>query len=190
MSSLAGHTLAGAAICLYGDDGNEKPGRLLLFVFVAVFPDSDYVLDWIFKINFSTRFTHSVMFCSIMPIVILFILKPRSGKMETGLGIRLFAASYSHLLLDLSVGVSAFPLLWPIFDSSYKLPFGVLPSAGSISFSNFYFYRNLLIELGILIPAFLLLLIPKSRDFRTRLTLLACLSVLIPFIIWGVVLDR
>ncbi|NEO85783.1 MAG: hypothetical protein F6J87_16255 [Spirulina sp. SIO3F2] len=56
------------------------------------------------------------------------------------------------MLLDLLVGVTALPLFWPFDAHRFKLPFGLLPSAGKISLSNPYFYSNLKIELGVLLP--------------------------------------
>ncbi len=66
--------------------------------------------------------------------------------------IPLSLAGFSHLILDMLVGVTSLPLLFPFSDRIFKLPFGVLPSAGKMSLFNYYFYHNLAIELGVLVP--------------------------------------
>lgn len=63
-------------------------------------------------------------------------------------------AGLSHLILDLSVGVTPLPLLLPLVKISFKLPFGILPSAGRVDLQNYYFYRNLWLEMGVLLPVF------------------------------------
>ena len=62
------------------------------------------------------------------------------------------AAGCSHLVLDLLVGVSPLPLLWPFLAQSFKLPFGILPSAGKLQLDNYFLFFNLFIELGVLVP--------------------------------------
>ena len=42
------------------------------------------------------------------------------------------------------------------YPITYVSPIGVLPSAGAISLTNFYFFRNLGIEIGVLLPIYLL----------------------------------
>jgi inner membrane protein len=63
-------------------------------------------------------------------------------------------AGVSHILLDYLVGVHPSPLFWPISTEVYTCPVGILPSAGALDVRNPYLYRNLGIELGILVPFF------------------------------------
>jgi hypothetical protein len=56
--------------------------------------------------------------------------------------------------MDMLVGVWPLPLLWPFTDARFALPFGILPSAPSFRLDNPYMYRNLLMEVGILIPLY------------------------------------
>jgi hypothetical protein len=56
------------------------------------------------------------------------------------------------------VGVTPAPLLWPFSRQEYRLSFGLLPSAGTVNFTNFYFYRNLALEMAILAPSIYLVL--------------------------------
>jgi hypothetical protein len=50
------------------------------------------------------------------------------------------------------VGVTPLPLLWPFSSAAFAAPAGILPSAGGVRLSNYYLYRNLVIEIGILAP--------------------------------------
>lgn len=56
--------------------------------------------------------------------------------------------------MDLLVGVTPLPLLYPWHLQLFKLPFGILPSAGKIQINNHLFYKNIFIEIGVLIPLF------------------------------------
>ena len=42
--------------------------------------------------------------------------------------------------------------LYPFSVEAFRLPFGILPSAGKIDVKNYYFWRNLFLELGVLLP--------------------------------------
>ena len=62
---------------------------------------------------------------------------------------------------------------------------GVLPSAGSLAFGNFYLWRNLLIEVGVLGPVFALLVAASGR--RRFRELLSWTLLILP--IWAVLLT-
>lgn len=158
-------------------------------MFLAVFPDSEYGAFWLFGVSFPIRFTHSAVFCSILPVCTLFCLTPDIRRIY---GIQAFAAAYSHLLLDLLVGVYPMPLLWPFTNTLIKLPFGILPSAGSLVLTNRYLYRNLAIELGILVPLYsFILLRQRIQQHRYRVLILGVhLMVWIPCLVWGFFLSR
>jgi inner membrane protein len=97
-------------------------------------------------------------------------------------------AGLSHLGLDILVGVSYLPLFWPISMKIYKLPFGLLPSAVAVNFTNPYFYRNLFIELGIFVPLSVLTVQPKwiDRSIKSRALFNGLLLVVIGiFIYWA-----
>ena len=49
-------------------------------------------------------------------------------------------AGLSHLLLDMLTGVLPLALLYPYLQV-FRLPFGLLPSAGKIQLTNYLFYR-------------------------------------------------
>ena len=69
--------------------------------------------------------------------------------------IQVLGVSISHPLLDILVGVTPLPLLYPFSLETFRLPFGILPSAGKIDVMNYYFWQNLYLELGVLLPLLL-----------------------------------
>ncbi len=194
MSSFIGHSVTGTVIYLYsGNSLSENRTWLFWLILMAIFPDIEYGFLWLFGAESDIRLTHSLVFCSILPVftTVYFNFKSSDEENKTR-GIQAFAAAYSHLVLDLLVGVSSFPLLWPFTDHLFKLPFGILPSAGHIDLANRYLYRNLIIELGILLPVCSFILM-KGRIRKSEKCLLAVLLhviVFIPFFIWGIILDR
>ncbi|MEM8810966.1 MAG: hypothetical protein AAGF01_33575 [Cyanobacteria bacterium P01_G01_bin.38] len=107
-------------------------------------------------------------------------------------GSQLVLAGLSHLGLDLMTGVSSLPLLFPFNNTLFKLPFGLLPSAGRIQLDNFFLYRNLLIEQGVLIPIAVSLFI-GCQPVRSKPALLAIVTSLIVsscFMTWAFSLSR
>ncbi|MDM8551918.1 metal-dependent hydrolase [Desulfobacterales bacterium HSG2] len=194
MSSFIGHSVTGVAIFLYLDRKISERNIMWLawLIFLAIFPDTEYVLLWLAGKESEIRFTHSLIFCSLLPIATILYCRLRLCEREyKTVGIQVFVAGYSHLLLDMLVGVSPLPLLWPLNDTLFKLPFGILPSAGRIDLMNIYFYRNLFIESGILLPVYSLILMKNSvRYSEKRLLTLLHGCILMPFLIWGISLQR
>ena len=193
MSSLAAH---GAMGWLAAGKGDRPILIRLAFAAAAVVPDVDYPLEWIFGIRLHVRYTHSLAFCALVALVGIAVTRGRTGMPDRSLW-RWVAASFSHLALDALVGVYPEPWLWPFSEVTYRLPFGILPSAGRLAWGNVYLYRNLAIEAGILLPATWLLglwgALPgkDSRDLRALgpRTALAAI-VLAGFGLWGWSLDR
>lgn len=194
MSSFVSHSITGAAIAFHDRQPFTRPLLWSCWLIVlACFPDSEYGVLWLFGINFFIRFTHSVVFCSLLPACTLFYLlryTPRQGRTERI--IQVFGAAYSHLVLDLLVGVYPLPLLWPFTNAGMTLPFGVLPSAGRLVLTNYYLYRNLFIELGILLPLYSFLLFRRTIwEHRLRIWLLGGhLLIWLPCLAWGLLLER
>lgn len=60
--------------------------------------------------------------------------------------------------MDFWVGVIGLPLFWPFHTAVITAPVGLLPSAGSPHWRNYYFYANLLVELGIVVPLMIVFL--------------------------------
>ncbi|MEM8638931.1 MAG: metal-dependent hydrolase [Cyanobacteria bacterium P01_G01_bin.54] len=170
MSSFVGHSLAawtihqlkpGLPSAKSKHAKRDRPIRnflrswlwLVWLTVIALVPDCDNALSWVHpSAHEGLRITHSLGFALILPLLTILGLWWRQ---RPGLGVaslQLVGAGLSHLLLDLLVGVTALPLLWPLNPTAFKLPFGLLPSAGKLSLSNFYLYYNLAIELGVLLP--------------------------------------
>lgn len=194
MASIIGHSITGAVIFLHADNNPNKQHHAWFFwlIALAVFPDTEYLFLWLFGVQFDIRITHSVAFCSVLPTFTMAYLKFSANEDYKKLGIQAFGASYSHIVLDMLVGVSPLPLLWPLSDQLFKLPFGILPSAGRISLTNKYFYRNLIIEAGILLPLYSFTLMKDMIKKSQRRLFITVLHVLIftPFFVWGIVLER
>lgn len=155
MSSFIGHSLIGSALFARQHPVNSRHNVILcLFVTgLAVSPDVDYLLRWLFHIRLEPRYTHSLAYCLSVSLIAWGLkatfARRLLGVLSTPL---LFSAPLSHLGLDLMVGVYPMPLFFPFTKNTVVLPFGVLPSAGKIQLSNYYFWRNLAIEMGILLP--------------------------------------
>ncbi len=101
-------------------------------------------------------------------------------------------AGLSHLLLDLLTGVLPLALLYP-YLKVFRLPFGLLPSAGKIQLTNYLFYRNILIELGIFAPLLIssIFTIRDSTLFgKHRFVVISGFLVAACFIIWASTLSR
>jgi hypothetical protein len=194
MSSFLGHTITGATIYFHKRQTSGRSWFWLFWLIVlAVFPDIEYGLLWFFGVTSSIRVTHSVVFCSILPVCTWFYLRRYSPqKTDRSRTLQAFGAAYSHLLLDVLVGVCPLPLLWPFTNTGFTLPFGILPSAGHLDLANPYLYRNAIIELGILVPLYSLVLL-KDRIQRSQkrfLLIIVHVVIFVPFFVWGILLKR
>ncbi|MBP0017411.1 MAG: metal-dependent hydrolase [Cyanobacteria bacterium SBLK] len=163
MSSFLGHGLAGATVffCdreLGGDLSQKKRDRLLWLlwlIILACLPDLDYIVSFFHPSqNQGIRITHS-LFCSLILPALTILFLALFAKKKAGFkkhGFQVCCAGLSHLVLDILVGVTALPLFFPWSREVFKLPFGILPSAGKILLTNYYFYRNLYLEMGVILP--------------------------------------
>ena len=193
MSSFIGHALAAYTI---GKSIETKPRSYLFWqiwlLLAAIAPDIDYILPQLNARNYNgLRFTHSIGFSLIAPVlgIIYLFLFERKNIFRGGFQVCL--AGLSHLILDTLVGSwQRDPLLYPFTQNTFKLPFGILPSAAKISLSNFYLYRNLLIECGILIPVCCFVLYFAGKLNLKKPALIGLISVVIFFLIWSLNLDR
>ena len=84
------------------------------------------------------------------------------------------------------------PLLWPLGGAVFASPAGILPSAGGVRLSNYYFYRNLVIEMGVLAPTLYLArgLYCGDVGARNRARVIVLLTVAGCFIAWSLSLSR
>ena len=194
MSSFVGHTLIGTALALRKNklDSMRAFVQLGFLIGLAVSPDVDYLMGWL-GYGSHIRWTHSLGYCLLVGMVAWvaksFLLKNWLGNIPTQL---VFAIPFSHLILDLLVAVHPMPLFWPLTTTTIVLPLGVLPSAGQINWLNYYFWRNLAIEMGILGPI-AILIVPRTRAKLLGMNWIIQLFVWVSFIsaIWiGLNLSR
>ncbi|MBW4473084.1 MAG: metal-dependent hydrolase [Stenomitos rutilans HA7619-LM2] len=204
MSSFIGHSIP--AISLYFSAkslyqlsiyrSNYRWLWLIWLVLIAWTPDLDHFVPSLHaSAHQGLRITHSIFGSLLLPcytILILISLRIRGRKLAI-LSAQLVLAALSHLVFDMLTGSMRLPLLYPFSLYTFKLPFGLLPSAGSINFSNYYFYRNLLIEMGILLPIFfsihLLLHQPLFRH-KYKATIALSLICSLCFMVWAAMLSR
>jgi membrane-bound metal-dependent hydrolase YbcI (DUF457 family) len=163
---------------------------------LACAPDMDYVVPALGSpAHQGRRVTHSVAFSLVLPLLTvgaLYFVKGLQSRRRRLLSVCAVLAGLSHLVLDFLVGVTPLPLLWPLGSTAFSSPVGILPSAGRIRLSNYYFYRNLFIELGVLAPSLYVargLYLGGGGD-RDRVRTLILLLVAGCFAAWSVSLSR
>jgi inner membrane protein len=209
MSSFLGHGLAGVTTYAIGYklqvDRLNRPSRfdrhnwlwLGVLIAIALIPDIDYVvpqLKWQEGAEI-LRITHSFVGVLLFPaigIVILWMFGDRGEDLKLR-SYQLIIAGLSHLLLDTMTGVYPKPWLYPFSLETFKLPFGLLPSAGKIDLTNYLFYRNLFIESGVLIPLSISLWLSVSdtgRIGKRQLIIVIGLLISMYFMIWSASLSR
>lgn len=199
MSSFLGHSLA--AYSLFSLNPWTRPssrwramwlGWLLVLAFA---PDIDYLVPALGShAHQGSRITHSIAFSLILPLFsfgVLYFVKNLKSQRRL-LSICAVLAGLSHLGLDFLVGVTPLPLLWPLASATFSSPIGILPSAGRIQLSNYYLYRNLLIEAGVLAPIYYVAraLYLGEIDTRNRAKMFMLLLVAGCFVMWSVSLSR
>ncbi len=195
MSSFIGHALIGSAL-FAREHKIDSPRALLLCFFIAglaVSPDVDYIIRWIFHYRIQPRYTHSIGYCLAMALIAwamkASVCRNLLAIIPTAL---LFLAPFSHLLLDLMVGVYPMPLFYPLTAKVIVMPFGVLPSAGKLQLTNYYLWRNLFIELGILMPI-AVVIVPRWRNAILQNSLprqLIVFTLFLCFVLLGASLSR
>jgi inner membrane protein len=197
MSSFIGHTLA--ALTLSTLEAPSRRGHWVWtawLVVLALAPDVDYAVSALRLPGPPViRVTHSLVGCLCLPLVTLAVLRLRGerGSVWSTHALQALGAGLSHVVLDGLVGVTPAALLWPFSRETFRLPFGVLPSAGRLRLSNPLVYRNLLIELGVLVPLCVGFLLGRAEGHRSakRVLLLGGLGLVsLAFMAWAASLSR
>ena len=160
MSSFVGHGLTAVVLALnnrkhYSTHSLFFWGWSLWLLWVAWGPDIDYVWPVVHPSSHDgLRISHSLFASCLLPgITGLWLWRnPQLPLPKVLLFLQVAIASFSHITLDLLVGVTPLPLLYPFATNTVRLSFGILPSAGKIDVTNYYFWRNLYLELGVLGP--------------------------------------
>ena len=201
MSSFIGHALtAGAVFICSPKEGRSGPSVrkmawLGCLIVAATAPDLDYFIPWLNKnLHDGLRVSHSIAFSLLIPavvIVFLFVLG-RRGRSLWLPSFQISLAGLSHVVLDYCVGVHPLPLFWPLYEAAFSSPVGILPSSGALDLTNYYLYRNLLIELGILVPIYVCIFLSlRKKDAGRRLAVkLGLLVVSAAFMCWAISLGR
>ena len=161
----------------------------LAIVFFACLPDIEYLPYWLFSIELNPRWTHSIGFVAAVWLLTLATLRACRITTPKRFEALLLLAGISHLLMDYAVGVHPNPIFAPLLMEVFASPVGILPSAGSLDPTNFYLWRNLMIEVGILGPL-LWLGYKGSREKGVFLRIVIALAVALPFLIWSLSLGR
>jgi hypothetical protein len=176
-------------LCCNAQQRGSSRWAAVPFVALGVGPDLDYFAVWFFDYAAEPRFSHSLLLAAGAALLV----KPTLSRFVTA-NLKLswlLAAGTSHPLLDLLVGAHPVPLFWPLHGGVTN-PVGVLPSAGSLAFDNFYLWRNLLIEMCVLGPAFALLVAASGRRRFRELAgwTLLVLPAWAAFLTWSIALAR
>lgn len=199
MSSFIGHALTGAGIYLASNKRAVPTTRRTLLwtvwlIVVALAPDLDYVIPQLNRAaHQGLRISHSITFALLLPVITIVLLSVAKVPKSSWAGWRtqLLMAGLSHLILDLLVGVTALPIFWPLTTWTLKLPFGILPSAPGYALTNYYMYRNALIELGIFVPLWLgIYYFQQATDQRRKATSYWLWLIALCFMGWGYTLAR
>jgi len=168
MSSIIGHTLTGLGIYATTQPPKKLTWRDVALcdllwsgwlIFVALAPDLDYIFPSLYVRRASMgvlRITHSLVGCLVFPVLTFFVLSRLKLAREARqlYAVQVVLAGLSHLVMDMLVGVASLPLLWPFTERRFRLPFGVLPSGPSYRLDNVTMYRNLLMEVGVVVPLY------------------------------------
>lgn len=206
MSSFIGHSLTGLFAYSWSKQPASNPAKLLWLlwlVIIAVFPDIDYAFPFLripSNSEQTARITHSIAISLLLPLLTIIFLaglhywrKSISTKTFITRSIQVIFTGLSHITLDFLVGVMPLPLLYPLSTHLFKFDFGILPSAGRISLTNYFFYRNIFIELGILLPFFSSIYLITHQRIKTKSAKVkvACLLLVSTcFLFWSTSLSR
>lgn len=195
MSSFVGHALAALTIGKAFEENTTFAQKAIwqsCLVACAFAPDIDYIIPSLNLINNGgLRITHTIAFSLIAPVFLTFFLFLFKRKNVFWYGFQACLAGVSHLFLDLLVGSrQGDPLFYPLTKQKIVLPFGILPSAGEIKLTNYFFYRNTLLELGILLPIFILILTFAHKIKINKLTAFCLFCIFVASLFWSISLKR
>lgn len=195
MSCFLGHSLA--AMCAYSLEkqptSHNKRYWLGWLIVIASAPDIDHITRTLrLTVNYQEiRITHSFLLSLLLPLGTILVLALFGCKGRTLItrSQQVILAGLSHLAFDLLTGVNSLPFS----TETFKLSFGLLPCAGLLNPFNYYFYRNSLIEIGVLAP---LVYIAFSINYDTstihtpRIRIGGLLLISICFMVWAFSLNR
>lgn len=199
MSSFIGHSLAALSTYFVEKPTSLKTRKYWLawLIIIASAPDIDHVIRSLhLTANYQNiRITHSILLSLVLPVctIIWLIFLGCKGRVLLLHSQQVVLAGLSHLVLDLLTGVNKLPLLWPFNTENFKLSFGLLPSAGGINIFNYFLYRNLLIEVGVLVPLVIVTYLINHFKINNRqksIKLIGLVLISICFMLWAFSLER
>lgn len=199
MSSFLGHSLAAYSLASATQYGRGAASQRFIWagwlIVLASAPDIDYLIPALnSRAHQGLRITHSVAFSLALPVCTAAVLRLTSvgGRKLKSLSVCAGLAGLSHLILDFLVGVTPLPLFWPLSAAAFAAPVGILPSAGRVQLSNYYFYRNLVIEMGVLAPTLYVArgLYRGAIGAQDRARIIVLLMIAGCFIVWSLGLNR
>ncbi|MBT7902411.1 metal-dependent hydrolase [Candidatus Woesearchaeota archaeon] len=109
-----GHLVGSWIIGKLYEKKNKKSLHNLVWFFLllgAVFPDSDYLIEWLFKIEFHRMFTHSLIFLLIASFLV-FVFSEIISKQNKEYALFFGLGILIHLILD-SILAPGIMLFWP-----------------------------------------------------------------------------
>jgi hypothetical protein len=199
MSSFIGHSLAALSTYSVGKQPTSPKTRYWLawLIIIASAPDIDHIVRALHLTSHheDIRITHSILLSLLLPFgtILLLTLLGCKGRFLIIRSQQAILAGLSHLVLDLLTGVNKLPLLWPFSTEIFKLPFGILPSAGKLNLLNYLLYRNFLIEMGVLAPlvySAFLISYDKNTARVQKIRIGGLLLISLCFMIWASSLSR
>lgn len=155
MSSFLGHALFATAIGLRKNrfENKETITIAAFFSVLSISPDFDFIVGWTTGYWLQPRLTHGLAYCFVIGCIAVCLQKSylKNALSSASVG-AVFAAPFTHLLLDSLMGIFPLPVFWPLSDTGLYFPYGFLPAAGKLELSNDYLWQNMGIEIMILGP--------------------------------------
>lgn len=109
------------------------------FLFGAILPDADLLINWIFDATIHRTFTHSIIFILITFGAIFLLAKLFKQKNKAkSLALAMALGICMHLILDLVFGAPGIQLLWPLDKWFWFFGMGSYTIAEIIALSSTY----------------------------------------------------
>ena len=119
MPSLIGHSLTACSVYAATKELRQPSWRelawLVALLVIAVAPDFDYLVPALRSTNnHGLRVTHSILGSLTLPLCAILALVGLKLRPLRRYSCQALLAGLSHVMLDLLVGVTGLPLLWPL----------------------------------------------------------------------------
>lgn len=102
--------------------------RIVLFVFVALAADLDFIPELLTGVRFHHGPTHSILFAVVFGLLVAALLVAGRGWRFSAAFLLPFLLYGSHLVLDyFTAGGPGIPLLWPFSGTYFQSPVTIFP---------------------------------------------------------------